>query len=156
VWGIQCSIVILLTLTFHQNTTYVICEVRWRFNNVYQCTFLDETSEAEFYVEELIREKLSGEEFLTVIRLYHPPQHNNNKQNVQHFSFNFQLQIFRWKKLKWASSNTIYWQTNQKKQLLAYSHPLKSTISFPIIGIDLKTFFFIKRPTIRVREKKYI
>jgi hypothetical protein len=36
--------IISLTLTFHQNTTYVICEVRWRFNNVCQCTFLDETS----------------------------------------------------------------------------------------------------------------
>jgi hypothetical protein len=55
------------TLTFHQNPTYVICEVRQRFNTVYQCNFLDETSEEEFYGEEfhgeeLFREELFGEE----------------------------------------------------------------------------------------------
>jgi hypothetical protein len=58
-----------LLLTIHQNPTYVICEVRQRFNNVYQCNFLDETSEkkiygGEFYGEELFGEELFGEDFL--------------------------------------------------------------------------------------------
>jgi hypothetical protein len=47
--------------SFWRNPSYVICEVRQRFN-VYQCNFLDETSEKKIYGEELLGEELSGEE----------------------------------------------------------------------------------------------
>jgi hypothetical protein len=55
------NVSIEISLNFHQNTSYVICEVRRPFNNVYKCNFLDETSKEKLHGEELSEEEFLGE-----------------------------------------------------------------------------------------------
>jgi hypothetical protein len=63
------SIVISFTLAFHLHSTYVICEERRCFNNVYQCSFLDETFKEKLYGEEFYGEELFEKELFVRRRI---------------------------------------------------------------------------------------